>query len=220
MSVPSAPRSPAPFGFLLLLLIGIAGFWRSYISRFATIDPAHHVHGLTALSWMALLTVQGVLMRQRRLAQHRRLGRVAYVLGPLFLLAGVQMIVSMLAGNDPFARAHGRRLVAVDVAALASFALLFMLAIRHRRDVHRHARSMAGTGVLLLPPALSRLLPLLSPVIGFEASFNTAFLLTDLLVLACLRLDRPGGRMQSPYLVLLASLLVQQAAFLASRGFS
>ena len=220
MSVPFATRSSAPFWFFLLLLIGVAGFWRSYFARFAAVDPAHHFHSLTALSWMALLLAQGALARSRRFVLHRRLGRLSYVLAPLFLLAGARMIVALLAGTDAFARAHGARLVPVDVVALAAFALLFAQAIRHRRDPARHARYMAGTGVLLLSPALARLLPLLGSVRGFEATIDGAFLLTELLVLACLYLDRPGGRLQPPHLVLLASTLVQHLVFHAPQLLS
>jgi uncharacterized membrane protein len=46
-----------------------------------------HLHGFLMLAWMALLIVQGGLIRGGNRALHRALGRVSHVLVPLIVIS-------------------------------------------------------------------------------------------------------------------------------------
>lgn len=207
----------APLYLCLILLIAVAGFTPSYFAVLRTTDAAHHFHGLTALAWMGMLILQSWLHRRGQLGWHRRIGRLSLVLVPLFLLSGVLMVRTMLRGQTPFNAAFGPRLAAVDAVSLVTFAAAYALALLHRREVKRHARWMVGTGLLVLPPALARLLAMAVPGLpSFEAAFHGAFLLTELAVLALVIQDRREPRpVRAPHLMLLGSLLLQQGLFWA-----
>lgn len=203
-----------PWFFLALLAVGVAGFFPSYFARLAAVDLAHHAHALTALAWMILLVVQAWLMRVRRVVPHRTLGRISFLLVPLFVISGAVMIAAILSNDDPFSRRFGARLAAVDVIALAYFLAAYVQAIRHRRRMALHARYMASTALLILPPALARLLPMLfTGFASFGAVFDTSFVLVEAAVALLLAYDWRHDAPRAPFAALLAVLFAQHLAF-------
>jgi hypothetical protein len=215
---PRQPYALTPVYFVLVLAAGLWGFYPSYLSQLRDTDLGHHAHGLTAFAWMLMLVSQATLIRLHKRALHRRVGQLAYVLGPLFIAAGLWMTWQTAHPDNPFSRRFGPRLVPVDLGFLLGFAVAFLLAIRHRRDIHRHARYMAVTGLLILPPALARLAPQVLPVRSFELAFHIAYFATEavtaLLIAVSWRLRQPV----LPFVLLLALLGVQQLGFWA--GFT
>ncbi|HEY8876474.1 MAG TPA: hypothetical protein VIN03_02850 [Roseateles sp.] len=215
---PRQPYALTPLYFVLVLGAGLWGFYPSYLSQLRETDLSHHAHGLTAFAWMLMLISQATLIRLHRRALHRRVGKLAYVLAPLFIAAGLWMTWQTAHPDNPFSRRFGPRLVPVDLSFLLGFAVAFGLAIKHRRDIHRHARYMAVTGLLILPPALARLAPQVLPVRGFELAFHIAYFATEavtaVLIAVSWRLRQPV----LPFVLLMALLVLQQLGFWA--GFS
>lgn len=215
---PQPPYARTPLFFVLVLLAGLWGFYPSYLARLGETDLSHHAHGLTAFAWMLMLVGQATLIRLRKRALHRRIGQLAYGLAPLFIAAGLWMTWQTAHPDNPFSRRFGPRLVPVDLSFLLGFAVAFLLAIKHRRDIHRHARYMAVTGLLILPPALARLAPQVLPVRGFELAFHIAYFVTEavtaVLIAVSWRLRQPV----LPFVLLMALLVLQQIGFRA--GFS
>lgn len=204
----------ASYYLVALLLLALAAFYPSYLSRLGDTDWVRHFHGGVSLAWMLLLVVQGVLVRRRKFAVHRALGKSAYVIAPLFLVSGLLIIQDMAQGGNPFQQAFGARLAWVDLLATGFFAAAVYLAIRHRRDVHLHARWMATTALLLLPPALGRLAPAVLPFVqSFDAAFHAAFVATEVLVLLLILDDHRTGRRLRPYRALLALTALQHVGF-------
>jgi len=202
------------FYFALALLIAIAGFYPTYFSVLAKTDAAHHFHGVTATLWMGLLIVQAGLYRAGKLALHRKMGRLSLVLVPLFLVSGAGVVRTMLVNRGGFSQAYGARLAFVDLLSLGCFALAFALALVHRRNLHLHARYMATTALLVLPPALGRLLPMLSTRIQtFDLAFHSSYLITELMVAWLLLQDLRSQRSLRPCALLLTVLALQQLGF-------
>ncbi|GAB3100575.1 hypothetical protein [Lysobacter terrae] len=220
MSVRAQPLySRAVFYFLLLLATAIAGFWGSYFTRLAQNDLVRHVHAATAFAWVLLLIVQAWLMRRRSMALHRRLGRTSLALAPLFVVSGLFMVQHMLAHPSPFAQAFGAQLAFIDLTTLAWFAIAYLLALRHRRETPLHARYMASTALLVLPPALARVLGTHVPgVTSFEMAFHGAYFITELLILVLLLQVRSSARVRAPFAQLLALTVLQQIAFVILPG--
>lgn len=215
---PPQPYARTPLYFVLVLAAGLWGFYPSYLAQLRETDLGHHAHGLTAFAWMLMLIVQPLLIRLRRRALHRRVGQLAYVLAPLFIAAGLWMTWQTAHPDNPFTQRFGPRLLPVDLSFLLGFGVAFGLAIKHRRDIHRHARYMAVTGLLILPPALARLAPQVLPVRGFELAFHIAYFVTEavtaLLIAVSWRLRQPV----LPFVGLMALLVLQQLGFWA--GFT
>jgi uncharacterized membrane protein YozB (DUF420 family) len=100
-----------------------------------------HAHAVAFVAWMLLLTAQTGLVRSRNLALHRRLGQVAFYLGPATIILGLatQFMVSQARfgttrWDPPF--------LAVPLADLASFGILLAFAIRLRGNGPAHKRLM------------------------------------------------------------------------------
>lgn len=214
-SLPNPPYARTPFYFGLILLAGLAGFYPSYLARLGETDLARHAHGVTAFAWMVLLITQATLIRLRLRPLHRRVGRLALVLVPLFLAAGLWMTWTMLHSDNPFSRLFGPRLAVADLSSILGFAAAFALAMKHRRDIHRHARYMAVTGILILPPALARLAPQWLPVNSFEMSFHIGYFATEAITAVLIAVSWRQRQPVLPFALLMALLVTQQVSFQA-----
>jgi hypothetical protein len=67
----------------------------------------------------------------------------------------------------------------IDLTTIAYFAWTYGMALHHRKSIQLHARYMASTAPLLLPPALARLLSgqhlLITPKLGWLQDLFRAF---------------------------------------------
>lgn len=204
----------ASLWFALILLVAVIGFWPSYFSRLRGTSALSHFHGTTAIAWLALLIVQGWLFRARKLRWHRLVGRTSFVLVPLFVMSGLLITQAMLAGDSPFHQVYASRLGFYDLTTVAWFTAAYALAIRHRRNLQLHARYMASTALLVLPPALTRTTFLLPGVNSFEVALHAAYAVSIGAVIVLLAHDRRRlGRPSAPYLALLAVFALHLLAF-------
>lgn len=225
MQASTSPRplpfySDAPLYFLLLLLIALAGFFPSYYSKLGSGKFAHQFHGAMATLWMLLLITQGWLMRQRKVALHRAVGKASILLAGLFVVSGLMIVQAMLTSDSGFSRAFGPRLAFVDFSSVAFFIFAYLMALYHRRDVQLHARYMSCTALPLLPPALSRALGhyVLPDGATFGQAFHISFIAAELVALALVAADARSGKIRPPYVILLVLLLAQQASYEVSAG--
>ena len=199
----------------MALLISILGFYPSYFSVFFKTDAVHHFHGLIATAWMIMLIMQAWFAQHRKFSIHRAMGWLSAAIVLLFLLSGFFVIKTMLQSRGTFSQAFGPRLALVDLISLIYFALCYVLAIVYRKKVRLHSRFLASTSLLVLPPALSRLIPVLfSRLHSFEAAFHYSYFICEFVVALLIMDDRRTGKIQIPYPMLMAVLLVQQFTFM------
>ncbi len=128
-------------------------------STFAA-PPLVHAHAIVFMGWVALYTVQNVLVTTGRTALHRRLGWLAAVWVLVMLALGCMVTVAMVRrGQVPFFFRPLQFLI-FDPVTLFAFAGLTVAAIllRRRTDWHRRLHFCAMS--LLLGPGFGRLLPM------------------------------------------------------------
>ncbi|SEK65259.1 hypothetical protein SAMN05428989_0541 [Pseudoxanthomonas sp. GM95] len=213
----ATPRSHdnSPYYFGLALLAAVVGFYPSFFSQLGKLDLLRHVHGGLATSWLVLLIIQGSLARTRLYAVHRVLGWASLAIVPAFVISGVMLIRVSLAGTNPFQQAFAPPLALVDFIGLAFFAFCYGMALWHRRRMPLHARYMACTALLVLPPATARALGAFMPGIqSFEAAFHGGMLISVVATLVLIVRDAREGKILPPYPLLLAVLVVQQVSFM------
>lgn len=139
------------FGFLQFALRGFvdpvaAPFWV-------------HVHGVAMLAWLALLIVQPTLVSRDNLALHRKLGWAGAALAIFITCLGIFTgVASLVLGRFPPFFAPSYFLALTTVEALA-FGLMVWAAVRRRHTTAWHRRLMIGATIVILEPALGRLLP-------------------------------------------------------------
>ncbi|WP_372012973.1 hypothetical protein [Pseudoxanthomonas sp. 10H] len=193
-------RRPLPWGtgsgvwIAALLLLALAGFWRSYVSRIGAADAVTHLHAGLMLAWFAMLSVQPWLVRTRRLELHRRLGRVSYALVPAIVATCLGLSHLRMSAATPESSGFQAFILYLGMAASVMFLLFWGLAIVHRRQPGLHARYMVATALVMIDPALARLLMLLpvpGPAISL-VSYGAVFALLGAML--WLGRGRPGQR--------------------------
>lgn len=144
------------FGFLQFALRGFvdpvaAPFWV-------------HVHGVAMLAWLALLIAQPTFVSRDNLVRHRQLGRIGGLLALFITCLGVFTGIASLILNrfPPFFTPP--YFLALTVTESLVFGMMVAWAIRRRRATDWHRRLMIGATIIILEPALGRLLPI--PIMG------------------------------------------------------
>ena len=139
--------------------------------------------------WMALLIVQPIAIRAKRLAWHRAAGRASYVLVPAVLISIVLLAHSRMQGLTVEAYAIQTYVLYLQVSLAAVFTLAYALALWTRRTTALHARFMICTGLTLIDPVVIRLMFWVAPTPAWNYQWFT-FGLTDLALVALIWLER------------------------------
>ncbi len=149
------------------------------------VDPVRtplyiHAHSVAMLGWLGTIVTQNHLAGSRNLALHRRLGWASLAL--VLAIAGLGTLAGRMAlatHRVPpfFTDSYFLALTHVEVIV---FALMVASAIALRRQTQWHRRLMIAATVVLMEPALGRLLPM--PLLGqvgggwIEAALQVGFL--------------------------------------------
>ncbi len=149
-------------GISAFIVFGFAQFALRGFVPYMQVPAVFHLHGMTMLAWLGLLCTQSLLAGRNpgALELHRRLGWASAVMLPLIVvLASVTCVTALRAGFFPpfFTGPYFLALVHVGVAI---FAALVLTAITRRRQADWHKRLMIGSTILLMDPALGRVLPM------------------------------------------------------------
>lgn len=154
------------------MAIGLAVFIVLGFLQFALrgfVDPVAapfwvHLHGVAMLCWLALLIVQPTLVSHDNLALHRRLGWIGAGLALFITGLGIFTGLASLVLNrfPPFFSPP--YFLALTITESLVFGAMIAWALRRRRTTDWHRRLMIGATIIILEPALGRLLPI--PIMG------------------------------------------------------
>jgi hypothetical protein len=146
------------------------------------------------------LIVQPILIRNRQLALHRRLGRLSYIVVPLMVLS-IVILMRQVFMRSPTLSPGPVDTNMIGLADLTFFGLCYGLALYYRRHVNYHARYMVLTALPFVNPALGRLnLP--GP------------LLAIVIMIGLLLYERFHHRIYRPYLIALPAFVGIYSFFL------
>ena len=150
------------------MAIGLAVFIVLGFLQFALrgfVDPVAapfwvHLHGVAMLAWLALLIVQPTLVSRDNLALHRKLGWAGAALAILITCLGIFTGIASLALNrfPPFFSPP--YFLALTTVESLVFGLMVWAAVRRRHTTAWHRRLMIGATIVILEPALGRILPM------------------------------------------------------------
>jgi hypothetical protein len=176
--------------FIAFFLFMMFAFWLTYFTRILEQDNYRmHMHGAALLLWCILLIVQPWLIRQKKFAQHRMLGKFSYFLIPVFLFTTIDLLHYRIAGQSGTMITY---FVALVVNALIAFTIFYLLAIWHRKRPTTHARYMICTVFPLVTPVSDRIIHIHFPSIlkylptieGNPIAPVIGFAIADLILLA------------------------------------
>lgn len=119
-----------------------------------------HLHGVLMLAWLGLLIVQPTLVSRANLPLHRRLGWIGAGLALIITCLGIFTgLASLVLNRFPPFFSPPYFLALTTVEALV-FGLMVWAAVRRRHTTQWHRRLMIGATIIILEPALGRLLPM------------------------------------------------------------
>lgn len=144
--------------FIVLFALALIGFWPSYFSKFfdGTGDFSFyfHFHAIFAVLWIFMLIVQPILIRKKKFALHQKIGKLSYILVPFVFISIILLAHSTLKGPK---ENLGLELW-IPAKDLLIFAIGYGIAIKYRSQMAIHARGMIVAGIVLIEPALVRLI--------------------------------------------------------------
>lgn len=172
---------------LVLLALVIAGFAPAVLKRPggpSSLSPLLVVHGITFLGWYVLFIVQTRLIAAGRSPLHQRMGRGSLALGVLLVILAWLVIRSAM-GNPFFSIAGLPRAASTmfPLTDILNFLVVFSLGVANRRKSAAHKRFMLLAGILMIDPAVARIVlmngapaPL---ILGIEVGLLFALLVYD-----------------------------------------
>lgn len=190
----------------IVLLLGVAvfGFWKPYFSRLDAAEGMAHLHAIAMLTWIGMLVAQPLLIRSRRLAWHRRVGKASYAVVPLVVASALVLAQLRISQAPPEMLAMQRFILFLGISASVVFAVVWGLGIRYRHDPALHARYMAGTALTLIDPSLARVMIFWIPSVPPPFYQWITFGLIYAILLVLIALDRKSKRGRPALWVLLA----------------
>lgn len=233
-------RGIAYWYLLLIPLIGW-GFYQSYFTTLLTPRASIiHVHFVFMMMWAAILITQPLLIRYKKLAIHRTIGKISYVVMPLLLITGfflIRFVYYRDLNNLNFQASQGgtqqnssrifqqvadnTRIILFYLSLLGFF---YFRAVLNRRTTSVHARYMVAASLTMIGPTVDRILFF---TFGIEKFFDVipqesfAFLIEDLILTGLLIYDY---RNKKPTRTLWTCLLVYMVGqflyfFVKGKGF-
>ena len=179
--------------FIFLLLISIAGFYKTYLVKFPNFDGltwAHHFHGVVMLTWVLMLIAQPIFIRTKNFRLHSIVGKASYFVFPLlilsfFLVARAGYFRNIKTAGEVEALAG----MTNGIADIFYISILYGFGIYYKKKTSFHLRFFACIGLMILGPGLGRFmiavcdLPFIAvPImIGMIALFTLGWMITDII---------------------------------------
>lgn len=151
-------------GLAAFILFGFVQFAARGFVDYRAVPAIVHVHALAMTAWLALFVVQATLAQRIDRTLHMRIGWASLLLVIAIPPLAIATCVTMLrvhAVPPFFTPAYFLSLVTIGGISFAGV-VLTAVALRRRSDWHR--RLMIAATILLMEPALGRLLPM--PLLG------------------------------------------------------
>ncbi len=167
-----SPREASDRNFFLLILAAIwggvlAGFIPDSLDHFTGRHVPYalivHVHAVSYVAWLALLTTQMTLIRSGQVAMHKRLGVLGVVMIPWMTLIGPAAFLVM--GHLEYGTPDGDApFLILPVLSVVTFAILAFASLALRADAAVHKRLMLIATLVLADAGYSRWIgPFLGP---------------------------------------------------------
>ena len=196
----------AVFYFIGLLFILVGGFWTSYFSKLGgDISFGQHFHGISMLLWTLMLIAQAWFIRSGKRPIHRTMGKLSFILAPAVIVSGTIVVIDNIAGQKIPYTQSGLGIFWFGVFLVIMFAVVYGLAIHHRKDLQLHQRYMASTALVFLVPGLGRLLGKIGNTFDiWVPNFHQTMWIPGIIALLMIFDDYRKGKFRSPWIVVAA----------------
>ncbi len=115
-------------GIITIVLITFLGFFKPYFIKFPLFE---NTHLFTFSCWFVLLILQPILIRQKKLELHKKVGSLSYFLAPILSLTILFMVFDQL---SYFNKTKSNEGVYIKMLA-GSLGSIFFYYLLHHSDV-------------------------------------------------------------------------------------
>lgn len=186
----------AHYLFIAVLLMVFVGFFKTYFVKFPNFEgftTALHFHGFMVLIWLGMLIIQPILIKRNKLALHRIIGKLSYLVFPLMVISMIILIRINFMKNIPVPEgALDTNLI--GIADMTFFIPCYVLAMYFRKNVKYHPRLMVLSVLPFINPALGRL-QLPGPILAIA------------IMIGLLIYEKKHNKVYMPYLVALSAYI-------------
>jgi hypothetical protein len=201
--------------FLGILLLIFLGFYKTYFSLFPSfhgLPTMAHFHAAAFLTWFALLIVQPILIRKKKLATHRLLGRLSYFLIPLIIFTTIGMTrYEYYKDIETQTRKETLSGLLQSYLDLSFFVAFYVVAIINRKRLSLHLSFMIAASLVLVSPGLGRLSAHLFRSYWPAVIITSGAVYLTLIVLMIMeRKKLHRSILRSPYLLILILFIIKQ----------
>ena len=190
-----------------LFVIAVLGFWPTYFSKFfdgtADFNLYYHFHFMMATSWIVLLIVQPILIRKKKLPIHRQVGKLSFIILPLFFISVILLKHSLIGGEVTEGLGASLWLQLKDLVIIGT---MFTIAMVNKHTMQIHARAMIATGIVFIEPTLGRFIILtVLPEPDFLLGLGITVAIMYALIISLIILERKQtkGRWVFPLLLVM-----------------
>jgi hypothetical protein len=196
------------FGYYAIGLIALAllGFWPTYFSKFfngaVDFNFYYHFHFAMSSLWIALLIVQPILIKKKKLPIHRQIGKLSFVILPMFLISVILLKHKLIGGEITEGSGASMWFLFKNLMIIS---VMFTLAMVNKHNMQIHARAMIATGIVFIEPTLGRFIIItLLPESDFMLGFGITFAIISGLIISLIIIERKQtkGRWVFPLLLL------------------
>jgi hypothetical protein len=226
------------YWFMLFIILVFAGFYHTYFSVFfQPVKPVIHIHFVLMAIWIFMLIVQPFLIKYKKPALHRIIGKISYVIVPLLLMTAFILIrneyydsisdlekrnlpgQSLLSHDEILKQAAAQQGIAL--VYFTWFLIFYVLAIKNKKKSGVHARYMLATSLSMLGPTVDRMIFFVFKMDKLPGSLPielVAFCIADLVLAALLLKDYRENRPAKTLLKALSIYIIGQAIYFSLPG--
>lgn len=193
--------------FIALVAFVLLGFWPTYFYKYidgtAHFNMYFHFHALMMSLWILALIVQPILIKKKKVAIHRIIGKLSYVLMPLLFISVILLKHYRIGGQVTEGLGASLWLQTKDLVIIS---IMYAIAIKNRHNMQIHARAMIATGIVFIEPTLGRFIILtILPEPNFMLGLAITVAIMYALIIALIIIERKqkSGRWVFPLLLLL-----------------
>jgi hypothetical protein len=196
--------------FGLILVIIFIGFYKTYfglILEFKTVSSAAHFHAITLMIWSVLIIAQPLLIRYKKIAIHKLIGKISYILVPLIVYSTIALTRSRFfekQGHVP--DEENLADLFLPFTHIFLFAVFYLLAIINKKPSYVHMRYMIMASFVVLAPAIVRID---FSFTGLKLnSLIVSYIFTDLCIAILIVYDMINKKIYKPYFIALVLFMI------------
>jgi hypothetical protein len=189
-----------------LIALALLGFWPTYFSKFvdgtANFNFYFHFHFVLASLWIALLIVQPILIKKKKHSIHRQIGKLSYIILPLFFISVILLKHFRIGGVVSEGLGASLWLQLKDLVIIG---IMFSIAMVNKHNMQIHARAMIAIGIVFIEPTLGRFISLtiLPEPTMLGLGITVAIMYALIIFLIIIERDQTKGRWVFPLLLVL-----------------